>query len=107
MLYNLLHWIEVGAGAVILVFLLTTKFCLFKGVFFLGQGVPGLDAFLAIRFRGMSFQARSFQAWSFQAWSFLAQSVYRKKALTRESGAQVGLFDEKTRGRKNLVTLSL
>jgi hypothetical protein len=30
-----------------------------------------------------------------------------KKALTRESGAQVGLFDEKTRGRKSHDTVPL
>jgi hypothetical protein len=30
-----------------------------------------------------------------------------KKALTRESGAQVGLFDEKTRGRKSRGTVPL
>jgi hypothetical protein len=30
-----------------------------------------------------------------------------KKALTRESGAQVRLFDEKTRGRKSRDTLPL
>jgi hypothetical protein len=52
MLYNLLNWIEVGAGAVILVFVFTTKFCLFKMVFFLGQGVSGLDAFLAMSHSG-------------------------------------------------------
>jgi hypothetical protein len=30
-----------------------------------------------------------------------------KKALTRESGAQAGLFDEKTRGRKSRDTVPL
>jgi hypothetical protein len=30
-----------------------------------------------------------------------------KRALTRESGAQVGLFDEKTRGQKSRDTVPL